>query len=69
MKALTYIEHGKFALQEKAKPQLGSARDAIVRVTLGSICTSDLHIKHGSVSRAVPGITVFSKTDWTELSR
>lgn len=47
MKALTYIEHGKFALQEKAKPQLVSARDALVRVTLGSICTSDLHIKHG----------------------
>ena len=58
MKALTYIEHGKFALQEKAKPQLVSARDAIVRVTLGSICTSDLHIKHGSVPRAVPEITV-----------
>lgn len=58
MKALTYIEHGKFALQEKAKPQPVSARDAIVRVTLGSICTSDLHIKHGSVPRAVPGITV-----------
>ena len=58
MKALTYIEHGKFALQEKAKPQLISARDALVRVTLGSICTSDLHIKHGSVLRAVPGITV-----------
>ena len=32
--------------------------DAIVRVTLGSICSSDLHIKHGSVPRAVPGITV-----------
>ena len=58
MKALTYIEHGEFALQEKAKPQLVSARDALVRVTLGSICTSDLHIKHGSVPRAVPGITV-----------
>lgn len=58
MKALNYIEHGKFALQEKAKPQLVSARDALVRVTLGSICTSDLHIKHGSVPRAVPGITV-----------
>lgn len=58
MKALTYIEHGKFALQEKAKPQLVSARDALVRVTLGSICISDLHIKHGSVPRAVPGITV-----------
>lgn len=58
MKALTYIEHGKFALLEKAKPQLISTRDALVRVTLGSICTSDLHIKHGSVPRAVPGITV-----------
>lgn len=58
MKGLTYIEHGKFALQEKAKSQLVSARDALVRVTLGSICTSDLHIKHGSVPRAVPGITV-----------
>lgn len=63
MKALTYIEHGKFALQEKPKPQLVSARDALVRVTLGSICTSDLHIKHGSVPRAVPGFIVFSKTD------
>ena len=29
-----------------------------MRVTLGSICTSDLHIKHSSVPRAVPGITV-----------
>ena len=58
MKALTYIEHGKFSLTDKPKPQIINARDAIVRVTLGSICTSDLHIKHGSVPRAVPGITV-----------
>lgn len=43
---------------EKPKPVLQDAHDAIVRVTLGSICTSDLHIKHGSVPRAVPGITV-----------
>ena len=33
-------------------------RDAIVRVTLSSICTSDLHIKHGGVPRAVPGVTI-----------
>ncbi len=58
MKALTYIEHGKFALTDKPKPVLLDPRDAIVRVTLGSICSSDLHIKHGSVPRAVPGITV-----------
>lgn len=58
MKALTYIEHNHFALLEKPEPEIIDPRDAIVRVTLGSICTSDLHIKHGSVPRAVPGITV-----------
>ena len=57
MKALTYIEHDKFALIDKQKPTLQNPQDAIVRVTMSSICTSDLHIKHGSVPRAVPGIT------------
>ena len=58
MLAYTYIEKGKFGLTEKPKPKITDARDAIVRVTLGSICTSDLHIKHGSVPRAIPGTTV-----------
>ena len=58
MLAYTYVERGKFELREKPLPQLIDPRDALVRVTLGSICTSDLHIKHGSVPRAVPGITV-----------
>ena len=58
MLAYTYIKQGEFKLIEKPKPVLQDGRDAIVRVTLGSICTSDLHIKHGSVPRAVPGITV-----------
>ena len=58
MKAYTYIEKGCFELQEKPKPELQDPKDAIVRVTLASICSSDLHIKHGSVPRAVPGITV-----------
>ena len=58
MLAYTYKEKGKFELIEKSRPVLKHDRDAIVRVTLSSICTSDLHIKHGSVPRAVPGITV-----------
>ena len=53
MLAYTYISHGKFELIDKPKPELQGPRDAIVRITLGSICTSDLHIKHGSVPRAV----------------
>ena len=58
MLAYTYVERGRFELSDKPKPKLKDERDAIVRITLGSICTSDLHIKHGSVPRAVPGITV-----------
>lgn len=58
MFAYTYIEKGKFQLLEKEKPVLKDPKDAIVKVTLASICTSDLHIKHGSVPRAVPGSTV-----------
>lgn len=43
---------------DKPKPEILDPKDAIVRVTMSSICSSDLHIKHGSVPRAVPGITV-----------
>ena len=58
MQTYTYVSKGKFELMEKPKPVLMHERDAIVKVTLASICSSDLHIKHGSVPRAVPGITV-----------
>ena len=58
MLSYTYIAPGKFGLLEKKKPELIDPHDAIVRVTLGSVCSSDIHIKHGAVSRAVPGVTV-----------
>ena len=58
MLSYTYLSPGKFGLIQKPKPVLRHDRDAIVRVTLSSICTSDLHIKHGTVPRAIPGVTV-----------
>ncbi len=58
MLAYSYIGKGDFRMLEKPVPEIVSERDAIVRVTLSSICSSDIHIKHGSVPRAVPGITV-----------
>ncbi|MBO5037663.1 MAG: alcohol dehydrogenase catalytic domain-containing protein [Clostridia bacterium] len=58
MLTYTYISKGKFGLKEKPIPQIKDDRDAIVKVTLASICSSDIHIKHGSVPRAVEGITV-----------
>ena len=58
MLTYTYLSKGEFGFVEKPIPTILHERDAIVRVTLASICSSDLHIKHGSVPRAVPGITV-----------
>ena len=58
MQAVVYKEKGKFLLEERPLPTLLKPTDAVVRVTLSSICTSDLHILHGSVPRAVPGIIV-----------
>jgi len=58
MKALTYISEGRFEITDKPMPEIIAPTDAVVKVTLSSICTSDLHILHGSVPRAVPGITI-----------
>lgn len=58
MKALTYTEQGRFELIEKPKPEVLDPKDAVVRVTLSSICSSDLHILHGAVPQAEVGITV-----------
>ncbi len=58
MLAYTYKEKGSFILENKERPRILDDQDAIVRVSLASICSSDIHIKHGAVPRAVPGITV-----------
>ena len=58
MLAYVYMSDGHFELMDKPEPSILKPGDAIVRVTLASICTSDLHIMHGFVPRAVPGITV-----------
>ena len=58
MLAYTYVEQGKFALLDKPKPVLQNDRDAIVRVTRSTICTSDLHIRNGAVPRARPGVVL-----------
>lgn len=42
MQTYTYVSKGKFELTEKPKPVIMHERDAIVKVTLASICSSDL---------------------------
>ena len=56
MKGLVYKEKGILQLEERERPGLQEDTDVILRVTLASICSSDLHIKHGSVPKAKPGI-------------
>ena len=58
MKALIWNQNGTIELTEKEYPKILDKRDAIVKVTLSSICTSDLHIIKGCVPRAIPGIVL-----------
>ena len=58
MKALVYKKNGKIELCEKPVPEIQDANDAIVKVTLSTICTSDLHIIHGAVPSAKEGVTL-----------
>ena len=48
-------ETGELALEDRPVPVLQDERDAIVEVTLTTICSSDIHIRRGAVPRAVPG--------------
>ncbi len=58
MKALVYKDVGEIELIEKPLPVLHSENDAIVKVEISSICTSDLHIVRGFVPRAQKGIVL-----------
>ena len=56
MKAVVYKGNGQIVLEERPMPALRDEKDAIVQVTLTTICSSDIHIKHGTVPKAVPGV-------------
>lgn len=55
MKALVYHGPGKIGWEEKPRPVLEEATDAIVRITTTTICGSDLHILKGDVPEVAAG--------------
>ncbi|SAK52004.1 alcohol dehydrogenase [Caballeronia temeraria] len=55
MKALVYHGPGNKSLDERPRPALAAATDAIVRVTRTTICGTDLHILKGDVPTCEPG--------------
>ena len=58
MNALVWKGNGVLSLERRPVPELKEPRDAIVRVTRSTICTSDLHIRNGAVPRAKPGVVL-----------
>ena len=56
MKAAVFVEPGRIVLQEKAIPPIGP-NDALLRVTLTTICGTDVHILKGEYPVA-RGLTV-----------
>ncbi|MBK5265280.1 MAG: alcohol dehydrogenase catalytic domain-containing protein, partial [Alphaproteobacteria bacterium] len=55
MKALVYEGPLQKSLQQRSKPVIDAATDAIVRVTKTTICGTDLHILKGDVPTCQPG--------------
>ena len=55
MKALVYLGMNKKALDDRAKPLISAPTDAIVKMTLTTICGTDLHILKGDVPTCTPG--------------
>src|SRR5438128_1162306 len=49
MKALTYQGVGDVKVVEVPKPAITGSGQALVKITLGAVCGSDLHILHGNM--------------------
>ena len=55
MKALVYQGPGKKTVEDRPKPDITAATDAIVKITNTTICGTDLHILKGDVPSCQPG--------------
>jgi alcohol dehydrogenase len=55
MKALIYRGPGQKGVEDRPKPSITNADDAVVKVTHTTICGTDLHILKGDVPTCEPG--------------
>ena len=55
MKALIYHGPGKRSWEDKPRPAIQEASDAVVRITTSTICGTDLHILKGDVPSVTDG--------------
>ena len=57
MRAMVYRGPYRVRVEDKAMPAIEHPNDAIVRVTYGAICGSDLHLYHGLMPDTRVGMT------------
>ncbi|MGE5433137.1 MAG: zinc-dependent alcohol dehydrogenase family protein [Syntrophomonadaceae bacterium] len=55
MKALVYHGAGKRAWEEKPKPAISNPKDVILKISMTTICGTDLHIMKGDVPTVTDG--------------
>jgi 2-desacetyl-2-hydroxyethyl bacteriochlorophyllide A dehydrogenase len=67
LRAVTFQEPGRVALEERPEPEPIAADDAVVRVEATGICGSDLHIYHGRI-KMEPGFVIGHEFVGTVLS-
>ncbi|OYD09639.1 alcohol dehydrogenase family protein [Paludifilum halophilum] len=58
MKAVTFHGPGHVRVETVEDPRIQEPADAIVRVTTGAICGSDLHLYHGTIPGLLPGSVI-----------
>ncbi|KAJ7876979.1 putative zinc-dependent alcohol dehydrogenase [Mycena leptocephala] len=55
MRALVFGETGQPILEERLRPQLLAATDAVIKMVKSTICGTDLHILKGDIVTCAPG--------------
>lgn len=58
MKVLVYHGPNDVRLYDKPRPNIQTPEDVILRVTSTALCSSDLHLYHGTVPGMEPGQTL-----------
>lgn len=58
MFSIVFKEKGRLVSEDRPIPKISGTKDAIVKVTLASICSSDIHILEGHVKRANKDIVI-----------
>ena len=64
MRAMVYRGPYRVRVEEKELPVIEHPNDAIVRVTRGAICGSDLHLYHGMMLGPTSANGTRTYSDW-----